>query len=181
VGRHTEKKGIDTLLEAFARLRDKHKDVGLIQVGAGPLTDKLVSMARVLGIERETTFLGAQPPGRVLELMQSAEIFCLPSRTARSGDSEALGIVFNEASACGLPIASTNHGGIPEAVIDGETGFLVPEGDSRALAEKLDILLSDRGLRAAMGARGRELACDSFDIRKQSAKLEAFYDEVVRL
>jgi glycosyltransferase involved in cell wall biosynthesis len=179
VGRHAEKKGIDTLLEAFTRIRDTHKNVGLIQVGAGPLTGELVSMARRLGIERETKFLGAQSPERVIELMRSAEIFCLPSRTARSGDSEALGIVFNEASACGLPIVSTHHGGIPEAVIDGETGFLVPEGDSRSLAEKLDLLLSDRGLRVTMGSRGRELVCDSFDIRKQTAKLELHYDEMI--
>jgi colanic acid/amylovoran biosynthesis glycosyltransferase len=178
VGRHAEKKGIETLLEAFALIHGKHKGVGLIQVGTGPLTRELISLAKRLRIDRETEFLGAQPPGRVIELMRSAEIFCLPSRTARNGDSEALGIVFNEASACGLPIVSTNHGGIPEAVIDGETGFLVPEGDHRSLAEKLDLLLSDRGLRETMGARGRELVCDSFDIRKQTAKLESFYDEV---
>lgn len=179
VGRHAEKKGIDVLLKAFARIQGKHKDIRLIQIGAGPLTGELVTLAKQLGIDRSTVFLGAQPSGRVLAFMQSSEIFCLPSRTASSGDSEALGIVFNEASSCGLPVVSTNHGGIPEVVIDGETGFLVPEGDSHSLAEKLDLLLTDKGLREAMGRTGRQLVCDSFDIRKQTAKLESMYDEMV--
>lgn len=179
VGRHVEIKGIDVLLKAFARIHGKHKGVKLIQVGAGPLTGELITLAKGLGIAGSTIFLDAQPSGRVLELMQSAEIFCLPSRTARSGVREALGIVFNEASSCGLPVVSTRHGGIPEAVIDGETGFLVPEGDSHSLAEKLDLLLSDKGLREAMGRKGRQLVCDSFDIRKQTMKLELLYDEMI--
>ncbi|MGL5942332.1 MAG: glycosyltransferase [Waterburya sp.] len=179
VGRHTEKKGIDTLLRAFARIASKHPDVVLWQVGQGSLTAKLQTLTKQLGIEKNVRFLGAQPHERVLQLMQQAEIFALPSQVAASGECEGLPIVILEASACGVPVVSTYHSGIPEAVIDGETGFLVSEKDDRALAEKLDILLSDRILGRKMGQQGRELSNQKFDIRKQTTKLEAIYHSLI--
>lgn len=111
--------------------------------------------------------------------MQQAEAFVLPSQTAADGDSEALGIVFNEASACCVPVVSTWHGGIPEAVLHGETGLLCQERDDTALAEHIDLLLRDRALALRLGRRGREYVCEMFDIRKQTPKLEALYDEVM--
>ncbi|MGL5835463.1 MAG: glycosyltransferase [Waterburya sp.] len=179
VGRHTEKKGIDTLLRAFARIASKYPDVMLWQVGQGSLTAKLQTLTKQLGIENNVRFLGAQPHETVLQLMQQAEIFTLPSQVAPSGECEGLPIVILEASACGVPIVSTYHSGIPEAVIDGETGFLVAEKDDRALAEKLDILLSDRSLGKKMGQQGRDLINQKFDIRKQTTKLEAIYHSLI--
>lgn len=178
VGRHTEKKGIDTLLRAWAEIAGRHPSVTLVQVGAGPLTVELTELAHRLGIERRLRFLGVQPRREVLRLMQQAEVFCLPSRAAVSGDCEGLGIVFNEASACAVPVVATRHGGIPEAVLHGETGLLVPEGDSKALGEALDHVLSDGALREQFGRRGREYVCERFDARKQGAKLEDIYDSV---
>ncbi len=178
VGRHTQKKGIDTLLRAFAQVAQKHPEVSLIQVGTGDMTAHLHALAQMLGINNRVNFLGAQPHETVLNLMRGAEIFALPSQTAQNGDCEGLPIVINEASACGVPVVSTWHSGIPEAVLDGETGFLVPEKDDVALAEKLDTLLSDRGLGKQMGQLGREFACEVFDIRKQTVKLEAIYDSL---
>jgi colanic acid/amylovoran biosynthesis glycosyltransferase len=170
VGRHIEKKGIDVLLRAFARVANKHPSVSLIQVGAGKMTDNLHSLAEKLGIKNRVRFLGAQPHKVVLKLMRGAEVFALPSQTAKNGNSETLGIVFNEASACAIPVVATWHGGIPEVVVDRETGFLAPEKDDVALAEKLDILLSDRALAMKMGQRGREFVCDVFDLCKQTNK-----------
>lgn len=151
----------------------------LIQVGTGPLTDNLLVLAEVLGIKNRVRFLGSQSHAQVLRLMQQAEIFALPSQTAKNGDCEGLPIVIKEASACGLPVVATWHSGIPEAVLDGETGFLVAERDDKSLAEKLDFLLSDRTLSQKMGQRGRELICDMFDISKQTRKLEAIYDSLL--
>lgn len=176
VGRHTEKKGIDVLLRAFTRIASKHPHVSLIQVGAGEMTATLHTLSVQLGINNRVHFLGAQPHETVLNLMRGAEIFTLPSQTARNGDCEGLPMVINEASACSVPVVSTWHSGIPEAVLDGETGFLVPERDDAALAEKLDTLLSDRALGKKMGQRGREFVCEEFDICKQTAKLELIYD-----
>lgn len=178
VGRHTEKKGIDTLLQAWAGIAKRHPSVTLVQIGAGPITEQLLELARQLGLEQRIRFLGAQPRHEVLRLMRQAEVFCLPSRTAASGDCEGLGIVFNEASACAIPNVATRHGGIPEAVLDGETGLLVPEGDSAALGAALDTVLSDRALGERFGRRGREYVCEQFDARKQGVKLEEIYDAV---
>uniref|UniRef100_B8HQ75 Glycosyl transferase group 1 n=1 Tax=Cyanothece sp. (strain PCC 7425 / ATCC 29141) TaxID=395961 RepID=B8HQ75_CYAP4 len=179
VGRHTAKKGIDTLLRGFARIAPHYPEVVLLQVGNGPLTRKLVSLTQKLGLEGRVHWLGFQPQKTVLQLMQGAEIFALPSQTAADGDSEALGIVFNEASACGIPIVATRHGGIPEAVLDGETGFLVAERAEAELAEKLHLLLEDRSLGQQMGRRGREWVCDRFDLRRQTAQLETIYDSLI--
>ncbi len=179
VGRHTEKKGINTLLRAFARIAVKHPDVVLLQVGRGELTAELEKLTKQLGIDSRVHFLGAQPHETVLQLMQQAEIFALPSQIAKSGECEGLPIVILEASACGVPVVSTYHSGIPEAVIDSETGLLVSEKDDRSLAEKLDILLSDRTLGKKMGQQGRELINQKFDIGKQTAKLEEIYDSLM--
>lgn len=179
VGRHTEKKGIDTLLRAFAQIAHKHPDVVLLQVGQGELTSNLQALTRQLGIENQVRFLGAQPHHQVKQLMQQAEVFALPSQVARSGECEGLPIVILEASACGVPVVATYHSGIPEAVIDGETGFLVAEKDDLALAEKLDILLGDRALGKTMGRQGRELMNEKFDLRQQTNKLEAIYSSLI--
>ncbi|OKH21791.1 glycosyltransferase [Chroogloeocystis siderophila] len=178
VGRHTQKKGIDTLLHAFAKITHKHPEVSLIQVGTGNLTNTLYNLTKTLDIAHRVRFLGAQPHEVVLNLMRGAEVFALASQTAENGDCEGLPIVINEASACGIPVVSTWHSGIPEAILDGETGFLVAEQDDINLAEKLDLLLSDRALGEKMGQRGREFMCEMFDIRKQTSKLEAIYDSL---
>lgn len=179
VGRHTEKKGIDTLLRAFAKIAAKHPDIYLLQVGQGALTSKLEKLTQQLGIENRVRFLGPQPHEKVLQLMQQAEVFALASRVAKTGECEGLPIVILEASACGVPVVSTYHSGIPEAVLDGETGLLVAEKDERALAEKLDFLLSDRTLGKNMGQLGRELINEKFDISKQTTKLENIYDSLM--
>ncbi|MES1021691.1 glycosyltransferase [Gloeocapsa sp. BRSZ] len=180
VGRHTQKKGIDTLLRAFAKITNKHPEVSLVQVGTGALTNTLHNLTRTLDIEHRVKFLGAQPHEVVLNLMRGAEVFALASQTAANGDCEGLPIVINEASACGLPVVSTWHSGIPEAILDGETGFLVAEQDDVNLAEKLDVLLGDRALGKKMGQRGREFVCEIFDIQKQTSKLEAIYDSIIQ-
>ncbi len=179
VGRHIEKKGIDTLLKAFARLCHKYGSVRLVLAGDGPMTEKLLRLSAKLGNKRQVIFLGVQSHAQVIKLMQHAEVFALPSQTARSGDSEGLPIVINEASACGVPIVATNHAGIPEAVIDGETGFLVSEKDDSALTDRLDLLLSNTGLAHNMGMRGREYVSDIFSIHRQTLKLENIYSSVL--
>lgn len=179
VGRHTEKKGLDTLVRAWASIARRHPSVTLVQIGTGHLTEQLIGLARELGVDGQTRFVGGKPHDEVVRLMQGAELFCLPSRTADSGDAEGLGIVFNEASACGVPVVATRHGGIPEAVVDGETGLLAPEGDARKLGEALDAVLADRALGEKFGRNGREYVCEHFDIRKQGPKLETIYDEAV--
>lgn len=179
VGRHTQKKGIDKVVRAWARIESAHPDVRLVQVGAGELTSALQGLAEELGIAHRIEWLGGRPHHEVLELMQHACTFFLPSETAESGDSEALGIVFNEASACGVPVVSTQHGGIPEAIRHGVTGWLAPEGDVERLADYLGRLLSRPEEAAAMGRQGRAWVQERFDIKLQTSRLEALYRDCI--
>lgn len=121
------------------------------------------------------TFRGALPHSEVMKLMQDAIMLVQPSVKAKTGDSEGLGIVLLEASASGIPVVGTWHGGIPEAIIDGVTGFLVPERNASALAEKLLTLLSEDSLREKMGYAGRKMVEERFDIKNQSKILEDIY------
>lgn len=179
VGRHTKVKGIDTLLYAFSRVSRRHPNVMLVQVGEGSMTAELKQLAQTLGIAERVHFLGAKSSAEVLQLMQSCSLFVLPSQIADNGQREALGIVFNEASACGIPIVSTRHGGIPEAVLHGETGILVSEKNDAELADAIDHILCDPRLGEELGRCGREYVCDVFDIEKQTKKLELIYQDVI--
>jgi colanic acid/amylovoran biosynthesis glycosyltransferase len=179
VGRHTAKKGIATLLQAFARITWQYPNVKLIQIGSGGLTESLVDLTKELGITKQVRFLGTQPHSEVQKWMAGAEIFVLPSETASDGDSEGLPMVLGEAAASGIPVVSTWHSGIPEIVLHGETGLLCAEKDSVQLADYLALLLSDSGFGKKLGSQGREHILDCFDIRKQTAKLEAIYRQIL--
>lgn len=179
VARHVDFKGIDTLLKAFAKLAKKDPEAMLVQVGTGPLLERNKLLAKELGIDTQVQFLGRQPHERVRELMAGALAFCGPSQTAEDGGGEALGIVFCEASASGVPVVATRHGGIPEIVVDGETGLLVHEKDAEALGDALMAVWLDDSLSLAMGRAGRLRMETYFDISKQGPELEKIYDRAV--
>ncbi|HST35746.1 MAG TPA: glycosyltransferase [Allosphingosinicella sp.] len=172
VGRLVEKKGTAGLLRAFARV-----PVGrLVIIGEGPLRRELERLAGKLGLGERARFLGAQPPETVADWMRRAALLAAPSLAARDGDAEGLPNVVVEAAACGLPVVGSDHEGIPEAVADGTSGFIVPEGDVDALAARLADLLGDAALRRRMGSAGRTLAEAKFDMRRQMRLLEDRYD-----
>jgi glycosyltransferase involved in cell wall biosynthesis len=172
VGRLVEKKGTATLLRAFAELGRGT----LVVIGDGPLRASLERLAGELGLGARVRFLGAQPPDAVAEWMRRAALLAAPSLTARDGDAEGLPNVVVEAAASGLAVVASDHEGIPEAVKDGTTGLLVPEGDVEALAARMGALLGSAETRRAMGAAGRALAEDKFDMAAQMHTLEALYD-----
>jgi glycosyltransferase involved in cell wall biosynthesis len=178
VARLVEKKGTCYLLDAAAILRARRREFVLEIVGDGPLRSKLESQAASLGIEPHVRFLGVQPHGRIRQLLRGACAFVLPSVTARNGDSEGLGLVLLEASATGVPVVGTRHGGIPEAISEGESGLLVPERNSEALADAIDLLLTDDTKQAEMGSSARRLACERFDIHTQCLQLESLYRRI---
>jgi len=173
VGRLVEKKGLETLLRAFATVRRLRPETSLVIVGDGPLRSKLEKLAG-----ESVRFLGRLDSNAVAEWMRQAAVLAAPSVTARDGDAEGLPNVVVEAAASALPVVGTDHGGIPEAVVDGETGFIVPEGDAERLAARLLTILDSDDLRGRMGAAARRLAEQSFDFARQMQRLEAIYDEV---
>lgn len=173
VGRLVEKKGTAVLLAALAQLSEAR----LVIIGDGPERKRLERRAARLG--DRARFLGALDASAIAGWMQRASLLAAPSVTARDGDAEGLPTVIVEAAACGLPVVATRHSGIPEAVVDGETGFLVPESDPAALAERIALLLGSADLRGRMGLAARRLAEEKFDLRRQTARLEQIYDEVI--
>ncbi|HTJ62766.1 MAG TPA: glycosyltransferase [Alphaproteobacteria bacterium] len=178
VARLVEVKGTRHLIGAFARVARRMPDIELVIVGDGPLKAMLQSQADGLGIGSRVRFLGAMPYAQVLAWMRKAAMLVLPSVRATDGRVEGLGMVLLEAAATGVPAIGSRIGGIPEGVVDGETGFLVPERDEEAMAARIAALLEDRAMRLAMGAKARALVEDRFDLGRQTALLEDFYDQV---
>jgi glycosyltransferase involved in cell wall biosynthesis len=165
-----EKKGTAALLEAVARTEGSR----LVVVGDGPLRSSLERRARALGVEAR--FTGALAPAEVLGWMQRAWLLAAPGVTAGDGDAEGLPTVVCEAAAAGLPVVATRHSGIPEAVSEGETGLLGPEGDAGLLARNLSLLLGSPRMRESMGRASRLRALERFDLARQTERLEGYYD-----
>ncbi len=177
VGRLVEKKACEVLLRAMDIVRAVVPDASLIIIGDGPLRPALMALASSLDLPCQ--FLGSQSPAVVQSWMQRASIFCVPSQTATNGDSEGLPMVFLEAQASGLPVVSTLHSGIPDAVKQGETGLLVQEGDFHALAQALINYLNHSELAIQHGLAGRTRVANGFDLFKQTRSLEELYDEML--
>lgn len=175
VARLVEVKGTSVLLRAFAGVRARLPEAELMIIGEGPLRARLTRLASELGIADAVQFIGARSHHETLEQMRHARVVCLPSVTAASGAQEGLGLALVEAAATGRPVVATTHGGIPEAVTDESTGYLVPEGDAGALADRLLSLLSDPQLCERYGKAGREMAVARFNLSRQTEKLESLY------
>jgi colanic acid/amylovoran biosynthesis glycosyltransferase len=177
VGRLVEKKGCEYLLQAMEQIQSQIPEMEVVVIGEGPERQKLETYAKQH--LKHYRFLGAQPPEQVQYWMQQAQVFCVPSITADSGDAEGFGIVFAEAQATGLPVVSFASGGIPEAVAHEQTGFLAPERDVEALATYLKTLLTNPTLWTQFSHRGRERVLKEFNLAQQTRLLEEIYWERV--
>lgn len=178
VGRLVENKGCQYLLFAMREIQKTFPNLELLVIGDGPLRSNLERMASKM--LKKYRFLGSQPLENVKAWMNRAKIFCVPSITIKSGASEGLGIVFLEAQAMGLPVVSFSTGGIPEAVANGETGFLVPEHDWESLAKHILLLWKDNALWHRFSIAGQNRIKTYFDIQKQSEKLEDLYNLILK-
>lgn len=170
VARAVEKKGLDTLLEALARLPSSMK-WRWRHIGAGPLREKLRQQAEQLGIENRIEWLGAAPHDVVIAALAQADIFCLAPRTAADGDRDGIPNVVAEAMSQGLPVVSTRGGAVAELVEDGRTGFLVPDGDVEAMGAAITRLAMDPKLRHTQGAAGRKVVETRFAAGPAQARL----------
>lgn len=179
VGRLVEKKGMDHLINAFHEVQKQYSNVHLSIAGDGPLQKKLTEQVRTLNLNDKITFLGAISHEQVSKEMQRSHLFALASVTGREGNQEGIPNVLKEAMATGLPVVSTRHAGIPELVRDGKSGFLVPEGDSQALAQRLLKLIRHPEKWAKMGQKGRKTITRSFNLEKQVLELEDLYAKIL--
>jgi glycosyltransferase involved in cell wall biosynthesis len=176
VGRLVEKKGCGDLIDAMHRVVGTAPGAQLAIIGDGPLRPELERRAAPLGTA--VRFLGHLPHRDVATWIRRASILCAPSQRTPTGEAEGLPTTIVEALACATPVVATRHAGIPEAVEDGVSGFLVPERTVTALADALVTLLREPDLAAAMSGQARARAVSTFSLAACTAALEDVYDEV---
>jgi glycosyltransferase involved in cell wall biosynthesis len=164
VGQLREKKGFVHLLHACRQLADREMPFRCEIIGEGPQRADLERVVQDLGLEQHVAFLGAQTHEEVIDAYRRAWLFVLPCVVGDDGDRDGIPNVILEAMAMGLPVVSTRHSGIPEVVEHEVTGLLVPPADATGLAEALAQLLEDRPAADRMGARGRAVVIDRFDV-----------------
>ncbi len=172
VGRLVSVKGYDVLIDALALCAAERKVpvVHLILVGTGPEQAALGKRAAAARLGERVHFVGLQPDPR--PFLAAADLFCLASR------SESMGIAGVEAMAAGLPVVATRTGGLPEVVVEGETGRLVPPEDPEALARALADLLAQPDLRRRYGEAGRRRARAHHGIRARAERITALLEEL---
>ena len=171
VARLVEKKGLDVLVDAIARLRGEGEEISCTIVGSGPEEASLFEQVNRLGLSDVCALSPALPQEDVARLMREASLFALPCRVASDGDRDALPTVLLEAMATGLPCIGTPINGVQEIIRDGETGALVRENDPGSLADAIRRLGRDPQLRERMGRSGRAVAEQQFDLRKNVSSL----------
>lgn len=180
IGRFAEKKGFVYGLRAFARQIERGARAHLTLVGAGEQEGQLREIVRARGLESHVTFTGSLSSAEVASRLRASDVLMAPSVVAHDGNRESGLIVVKEASASEVVPIGTWHGGIPEIIDDGETGFLVPERDVAVLSERLGRLIDDPALRLRMGRAARAKMEREYDVNARVAALEDHYDEARR-
>jgi phosphatidylinositol alpha-1,6-mannosyltransferase len=172
VSRLVPRKGQDMLIRALPAIRRRVPDAALLLVSGGPYRAKLERLAREQGVESDVVFTGSVPWAELPAHYAAGNVYAMPCRTRAAGlDVEGLGIVYLEASAAGLPVVGGDSGGAPDAVREGETGYVVGGRDVGALAARLTDLLSDPARARAMGAAGRAWVEREWRWEKQAERM----------
>jgi len=157
VGRLVHRKGQDVLIESMPEIIKSIDDVHLLLIGEGPYKKELEKRIKNLGLANRVTFVGRVQYADLPRYICVGDVFAMPSRSRLAGlEVEGLGIVYLEASACGLPVIGGVSGGAPDAVLQGETGFSVDGRSAHEVAEAIVRVLTDKELAQRLGARGRQ-------------------------
>ena len=175
------KKGVATSLRAFAIFKRDYPGAEFFIAGKGPLQSELEMLAGGLGIARDVHFLGFLSQPKLRELYASSHLFLHPSEISPNQDQEGVPNSVLEAMATGLPVVATRHGGIPEAIDHGLTGFLVAEEDHVALANATQLIAGSPVLMKEMGVRAHATVRERFEQERQIDRLESFYEEAITM
>lgn len=182
IARLVEKKGIDTLLNAMALLKKQGQSVELLIAGSGPLEDSLKSLSVSLGLtQKEVTFLGAIPHAEVAAFMKSLDAFVLPCREDANGDIDGIPVVLMEAMLTGVPVITSKLSGIPELVIDRETGLLIEQNGIEALVEAISLLIQDPTLQKSLVENAISKVNQDFSLIANAKKLNDLFASRLKL
>jgi len=172
VGRFALKKAPQITIRAFSRVLSEVPDAYLVMVGDGSLLKECRKLADELDINNNITFKGVLKPDEIIACLKKSSCFVQHSVRSTDGDSEGLPVSILEAAACGLPIISTFHAGIKEAVRHGVSGYLTNEGDEIQMANYMIELAKNPELAYKMGLKGRELVAGNYNSEKQIKELK---------
>ena len=166
VGRHTYKKAPYLTILAFQKVLDKHPSLKFKMIGDGELFDVSKNIVKSLGLEDSVILFGGLDRQEIIKHLQTAFLFIQHSLVASNGDSEGTPVGIIEAMAAGLPVVSTRHAGIPDVVIENETGLLVDENNIEEMATYMLKLVENRDLAESMGQKGKAMIQDHFTMEK---------------
>jgi glycosyltransferase involved in cell wall biosynthesis len=172
-GRFVEKKGIEYAIQAIAKLiNEKKHDIEFSIIGKGPSKKLYEQLIIAHGLSEHVKIYSWDQQSALVKKLENTHIFVLPSATSSKGDQEGIPNSLKEAMAMGIPVVSTYHAGIPELVEDGISGFLVPEKNVEALANKIEHLINHPEIWSQMGRNGRSKIERNFEINKENDKLK---------
>jgi phosphatidylinositol alpha-1,6-mannosyltransferase len=171
-GRLVERKGYADAIAALAELPDGSRATRLLIVGDGPDRDRLESFAKEKGVADRVIFTGRLPEAELAAAYALSDLFVMTPR-GLGPDVEGFGIVYLEANLFGLPVIASRTGGVPDAVVDGQNGLLIDSGDVKGLAEAIERLRRDEGLRRRLGEAGRDRVVNEFHWSDQCRPLVA--------
>ncbi len=174
-GRLAEKKGIEYAIRAMATVAPANPGIEYRVIGDGPLRGELQRLIHELKLDGVVTLLGQRHLDDIIAALAATDIFIAPSVTASDGNQDAPVNTLKEAMAMGVPVIATHHGGIPELVEDGVSGFLVPERDAAAIADRLTHLIEHPDIRAPMGLAGRRYVQEHYDLHRLNDSLVEIY------
>lgn len=178
-GRLVEKKGIEYVIRAVAKLVSTYPRLNYKIIGEGHLRSYFTQLIQKLELTENVELMGWCNETEIVAILKNTHIFVAPSITAADGNQDAPINVLKEAMAIGLPVISTYHGGIPELVEDGRSGFLVPEKDVAALADRLSYSLEHPELWSVMGKAGREFVLQHYNLERLNDDLINIYRSLI--
>lgn len=177
ISRLVEKKGLEYAIRAFGLIAPDSPTCHYDIIGDGPLEPSLMQLVQELNLQDQVRFLGSMTQDKILEILETVDLFILPSVTSSDGDQEGTPTVLIEALAMELPVLSTRHAGVPEVVPDSQAGYLVEERDFVGLSARLSELVADPAQRKSMGEFGRQHVLKEFDSNKLNDWLLNAYKE----
>jgi phosphatidylinositol alpha-1,6-mannosyltransferase len=178
VARLAARKGHATVVDALRKLSERRDDLIYLVVGKGPLRDSLGSYVRERGLAGKVRFEGEVSGEKLADYYKACDVFVMvPELDLGKGDSEGFGVVFLEAGASARPVVAGKTGGVPEAVVDGETGILVDPADPEALERAICRLLNDEEAARRMGEISRKRVGEEFDVRTRSDLLRELNED----
>lgn len=178
VGRFVDKKAPHLSILSFKKVLQEIPDATLVMAGDGPLLDVCKDLVKANNIENSVFFLGKINVEQHISLLQESVMFIQHSKVTSTGNSEGTPVAILEASAAGLPVVSTLHAGIPNVIVNNETGFLVPEDNIELMANKMIKLLKNKEMAVLMGEKGKAYIKDNFSLEMHINIVENYIKKI---